>query len=605
MASDYRVADFVADYLAEEVNLRHIFFVTGAGIMHLTDGLAKNQKISPVALHHEQSCSMASDAYSKVNNNLSVSMYSTGPAATNAITGLAGAWQDSVPSIFISGQVKLSESTLARKLPKEVRQFGVQELNIAPIVENITKYFVQINDPRTIRYELEKATYLAKSGRPGPVWIEIPMDIQAAKIDKPSLVGFIAGDPEPSESNAQGLASEVADVLRESSRPVILAGRGVMSSGASAALQRFATENRIPIVSTYLGIDGLVTENAVYVGKIGVKGDRAGNLAIQNADFILALGTSLHVSATGYEYADFAREAKLIVVDIDPETHQKETIKIHRFVQSDVGEMVSSLSAEAKGQSLPDWTDWNENCRAWKSRYPVDLKEYSEGPEINIYKFVSRLSELAPENAVFVSDAGSAYYAVSQGLKISNSAQRYITSGAMATMGFTLPAAIGASFSAGPECPILAVTGDGSFQQNIQELQVIVQHKLPIKVFVLNNGGYLSIRASQKNYFESREIGAGPDSGLTFPDSLKVASAYGIESEKVEDLADLDSAIARAIAWDGPFILDVSTPPDQLIIPTVSSSLDQNGVMKSRPLEDMFPFLDRKEFLGNLHIKPI
>jgi acetolactate synthase-1/2/3 large subunit len=605
MSSDYRVADFVADYLAEELNLSHIFFVTGAGIMHLTDGLAKNQRISPVALHHEQSCSMASDAYSKVNNNLSVSMYSTGPAATNAITGLAGAWQDSVPSIFISGQVKLSESTFARKLPKEVRQFGVQELNIAPIVENITKYFVQINDPRTIRYELEKATYLAKSGRPGPVWIEIPMDIQAAKIDKSSLVGFIAGDPAPSEGEAQGLASEVADLLRESSRPVILAGRGVMSSGASAALQRFATENRIPIVSTYLGIDGLVTENPVYVGKIGVKGDRAGNLAIQNADFVLALGTSLHVSATGYEYSDFAREAKLIVVDIDPATHQKETVKIHRFVHSDVGEMVSSLSAEAKGQTLPAWTDWNAKCRAWKSRYPVDLKEYSEGPEINIYKFVSRLSELAPENAVFVSDAGSAYYAVSQGVKISSNSQRYITSGAMATMGFTLPAAIGASFSAGPECPILAVTGDGSFQQNIQELQVIVQHKLPIKVFVLNNGGYLSIRASQKNYFESREIGAGPDSGLTFPDSLKVASAYGIESERVEVVADLDSAIARAIAWDGPFILDVSTPPDQLIIPTVSSRLDENGVMKSRPLEDMFPFLDRDEFLDNLFVDPI
>jgi acetolactate synthase-1/2/3 large subunit len=605
MSSDYRVADFVADYLAEELNLKHIFFVTGAGIMHLTDGLAKNPRISPVALHHEQSCSMASDAYSKVNNRLSVSMYSTGPAATNAITGLAGAWQDSVPSIFISGQVKLSESTFAKKLPKGVRQFGVQELNIAPIVENITKYFVQIHDPQTIRYELEKATYLAKSGRPGPVWIEIPMDIQAAKIDKQSLVGFIADNPEPSTSKARELASEVAEVLRKSSRPVILAGRGVMSSGASTALQRFATENRIPIVSTYLGIDGLATENEVYVGKIGVKGDRAGNLAIQNADVVLALGTSLHVSATGYEYSDFAREAKLIVVDIDPATHQKETVKIHRFVHSDVGEMVSSLSAEAKGQSLPAWADWNENCRAWKSRYPVDLKEYSEGPEINIYKFVSRLSELAPENAVFVSDAGSAYYAVSQGLKISNSAQRYITSGAMATMGFTLPAAIGASFSAGPECPILAVTGDGSFQQNIQELQVIVQHKLPVKVFVLNNGGYLSIRASQKNYFESREIGAGPDSGLTFPDSLKVASAYGIESEKVKDLADLDSAIARAIAWDGPFILDVSTPPDQLIIPTVSSRLDENGVMKSRPLEDMFPFLDRDEFLDNLFVDPI
>ena len=605
MSKDYRVADFVADYLAEELNLKHIFFVTGAGIMHLTDGLAKNQRISAVALHHEQSCSMASDAYSKVNNDFSVSMYSTGPAATNAITGLAGAWQDSVPSMFISGQVKLSESTYARKLPKEVRQFGVQELNIAPIVESITKYFVQIQDPLTIRYELEKATYLSKSGRPGPVWIEIPMDIQAAKIDRQSLVGFVAEDTSVVQSNVRDQVLELMDLFRESSRPVILAGRGVMSAGASAALQKFASQYRVPIVSTYLGIDGLQTNSEVYVGKIGVKGDRAGNLAIQNADLVLALGTSLHVSATGYEYSDFAREAKLVVVDIDPQTHRKETVAIHRFILSDVGELISNLEIEAKERGLPNWGDWNTACMAWRSRYPVDLKVYDAGPEINIYRFVSRLSSLAPDNSIFVSDAGSAYYAVSQGVQISTSAQRYITSGAMATMGFTIPAAIGASFSAGQETPILAVTGDGSFQQNIQELQAIVQHKLPIKIFILNNGGYLSIRASQKNYFESREIGAGPDSGLTFPDSMKIASAYGIECEKVEQLADLDSAIKRAISWDGPFILDVCTPPNQPIIPTVSSRLDEKGVMRSRPLEDMFPFLDRKEFLDNLFVDPI
>ena len=605
MSDYYRVADFVADYIAHELKLKHIFFVTGAGIMHLTDGLAKNKDISPIALHHEQSCSMASDAYSKINNKFSVSMYSTGPAATNSITGLAGAWQDSVPSIFISGQVKRSESTFSMQLPKDVRQFGVQELNIEPMVRNITKYFVQIQDPADIRYELEKATYIAKSGRPGPVWVEIPMDIQSAKVEVTSLRPFTIAPRHTGTPPEQGWAQSSAESLRQSARPIIIAGRGVFLAGASKALQEFAHKHHIPVVSTYLGIDGLNTVDTTYAGKIGVKGDRAGNLAMQNADLILALGSSMHVSVTGYEYSDFAREAKLVVVDINRETHQKQTIKIHEFVNADVGDFISSIEKELSSLGPTAWREWNGTCQQWKRRYPVDLAEYSNGPEINIYRFVSRLCYLAPKEAVFVSDAGSAYYAVSQGVQLSSEKQRYVTSGAMATMGFTIPAAIGASFAAGPEVPILAVTGDGSFQQNIQELQVIHQHALPVKLFVLNNEGYLSIKASQKNYFDSREIGAGPESGLTFPDTLEIAAAYGIQGERVGNLAELDEAISRALKWDGPYILDVVTPPDQPIIPTVSSRIDETGIMKSRPLEDMFPFLDRDEMLANLFVDPV
>ena len=605
MSDYYRVADFVADYISNELKLNHIFFVTGAGIMHLTDGLAKNKDIVPIALHHEQSCSMASDAYSKINNQFSVSMYSTGPAATNAITGLAGAWQDSVPSIFISGQVKKSESTFAVDLPKGVRQYGVQELNIEPIVRNITKYFVQVQNPADIRYELEKATYLAKSGRPGPVWVEIPMDIQSARVDLTSLRKFTATSSLTTSPADQDWTRTSVESLSQSERPVIIAGRGVFLAGASKALQSFSLKYNIPVVSTYLGIDGMSTTDTTYAGKIGVKGDRAGNLAMQNADLILALGSSMHVSVTGYEYGDFAREAKLVVVDIDPETHKKQTVKIHEFVNADVGDFISSLEKEVSKLGFSPWNDWNDSCQKWKRRYPVDLVEYANGPEINIYRFVSRLCSLAPKKAVFVSDAGSAYYAVSQGVQLSNDKQRYVTSGAMATMGFTIPAAIGASFASGPEVPILAVTGDGSFQQNIQELQVIHQHALPVKLFVLNNEGYLSIKASQKNYFDSREIGAGPDSGLTFPDTLEIAAAYGIQGERVENLAELDEAISRALRSDGPYILDVVTPADQPIIPTVSSRIDATGIMKSRPLEDMFPFLDREELLANLFVDPV
>jgi acetolactate synthase-1/2/3 large subunit len=602
----YRVADFVADFISDDLQVKHVFLVTGAGIMHLTDGLAKNRNLHAVPLHHEQSCSMAADAYSKVNNEFSVSMYSTGPAATNALTGLAGAWQDSVPSLFISGQVKMSESTLAQNLTEGIRQFGVQELNIGPMVESVSKYFVQIQDPLKVRYELEKAVYISKSGRPGPVWVEIPMDIQSSVVDKNSLVGFTPEVKFDSRDDFESMPFEdVYRLLENSLRPVLLVGRGVSISGASKMLQEFASRNKIPIVSTYLGIDGLTTDSNEYVGKVGVKGDRAGNLAMQNADLILAIGTSLHVSVTGYGYKDFGRGAKLVLVDIDPASHKKSTVAVHGILKSDAKHFISKLSEGYSRKFSSSYADWLSTCAEWKSRYPVDIPDYSVGPEINIYRFVSRLSTLAPSQAVFISDAGSAYYAVSQGVQLTKIGHRYVTSGAMATMGFTLPAAIGASFSSGKDTSILAVTGDGSLQQNIQELQVVAQFQLPIKIFVLNNSGYLSIRASQKNYFSSREIGAGPDSGLTFPDTLRIADAYGISASRVANLENLDDEILRALDHPGPYILDVITPADQLIIPTVSSSLDAQGIMRSRPLEDMFPFLDREEFASNMLVDPI
>lgn len=606
MSDDYRVADFIADFISDELKLSHIFLVTGAGIMHLTDGIAKNKKIRSVALHHEQSCSMAADAYSKFNNDFSVSMYSTGPAATNALTGLAGAWQDSVPSLFISGQVKTSESTLAQRSTQAVRQFGVQELNVGPMVQSVSKYFMQVRDPMKIKFELQKAVHIARSGRPGPVWLEIPMDVQASKIEKDLLEGFSPGRSSlRSSSSSQMTIKEIAQLLESSERPVVLAGRGVYLSKGSKVLEEFAVRRSIPVVSTYLGIDGLCTTSNTYIGKVGVKGSRAGNLAIQNSDLILAIGTSLHVSSTGYEYKDFGRAAKLIVIDIDIQTHEKHTVKVFGQIEMDAREFITQLSGTLGTPITAEISPWLTACLNWRFKYPVNAAEYSTGPSINIYKFVDSLSKLAPDQAIFVSDAGSAYYAVSQGVELSTESHRYITSGAMATMGYTVPAAIGASFSSNEEVAILAVTGDGSLQQNIQELQVIAQHRLPIKLFILNNNGYLSIRASQKNYFESREIGAGPESGLTFPDTLRIADAYGIPARRVTDLGDLEAAITHALSSPGPFILDVVTPPDQLIVPTVSSQIDESGVMKSRPLEDMYPFLEREEFLANLFVEPI
>jgi acetolactate synthase-1/2/3 large subunit len=598
-----RVADFIASFICDELGIKDVFMLTGAGSMHLTDGVACNPKLRAICVHHEQSASMALEAYARANENFGVGYFSTGPAATNALTGLGGAWQDSVPCLFISGQVKRSETGIAAKV-ENLRQFGVQELNILPVVSSLCKYAVHLSDPKMVRYELEKLVSIAKGGRPGPVWLEVPMDVQASKIDPDSLLSFTPDSITP--SIAPNDTNYLVQLLKTSHRPVIIAGRGVRLAGAQKILEILATEFNIPVVTPYLGIDNLRHNLDIYIGKTGVKGDRAANFAMQNSDLIIAIGTSLHVSVIGYEYQQFARAAKKIVVDIDLSSHQKKTIVIDKLIQADAKEFLESLLDSAKKQNLPVISkEWLKKCVSWKHKYPVCLPEYENTKNpINIYSFVDRLSKLSKEGDFFISDAGSAFYAVSQGIQLTKENQRYIPSSAMATMGYSLPAAIGVSTAIGDK-RVLAVTGDGSFQQNIQELQTLKCYQLPVKLFVLNNDGYLSIRASQKNYFEERYIGEGPRSGVTMPDTLKICEAYEINAARVADLDKLDEAILLALNTNGPYVLDIITPPEQPIIPTVSSKVNADGSMSSRPLEDMAPFLDRSEYYENILIDPI
>jgi acetolactate synthase-1/2/3 large subunit len=598
-----RVADYIAHFISDELGVKDVFMLTGAGSMHLTDGVACNPKLRAICVHHEQSASMALEAYARANENFGVGYFSTGPAATNALTGLGGAWQDSVPCLFISGQVKRSETGISSGV-SHLRQFGVQELNIIPVVESLCKYAVHITDPQKIRYELEKLVAIARQGRPGPVWLEVPMDVQAASINPETLPSYLSEYEIPKASLDD--SSYLIDLLAHSNRPVIIAGRGVRLAGAQDLLKELATKFNIPVVTPYLGIDNLNHNLDIYIGKTGVKGDRAANFAMQNSDLIIAIGTSLHVSVVGYDYKQFARAAKKIVVDIDVTSHQKKTIEIDRLIQSDAKIFLGKLHEHAISKNLTKVNpSWLAKCVEWKKKYPVCLPEYGDTKgAINIYSFVDRLSDLAAAEDFFIADAGSAFYAVSQGIKLTKSGQRYIPSSAMATMGYTLPAAIGVSTAIGDK-RVLAVTGDGSFQQNIQELQTLLHYKLPVKLFVLNNDGYLSIRASQKNYFKERYIGEGPGSGVTMPDTLKICDAYGIPAGRVSNLDDLDKAIKGAINTPGPYVLDVITPAEQLIIPTVSSKVNDDGTMSSRPLEDMAPFLARDEYLSNLFIKEI
>lgn len=597
-----RVSDYIASFISEELQIKDIFMLSGAGSMHLTDGIACNPKLRAICVHHEQSASMALEAYARTNENFAVGYFSTGPAALNALTGLGGAWQDTVPCLFISGNVKRSTCTHSEGV-SGLRQFGVQELDIIPVVSSLCKYAIQLSQPEMVRFELEKAVSIAKSGRPGPVWLDIPMDVQSAFIDPENLASFNAKVQIPKAS--RGDIEYVSKLLMNAKRPVIIAGRGVRLAGARELLKHVAVDFNIPVVTPYLGIDNLRHDIDAYIGKTGVKGDRAANFAMQNSDLILAIGTSLHITVVGYEYEQFARAAKKVVIDIDLTSHRKKTIKIDKMIESDAKFALTEILQILYDSKFSSPMDWLQKCVEWKKSYPVCLPEYKNTVDaINVYSFMDRLSALAGPGDVFIGDAGSAIYAVSQGVKLLHENQRYIPSSAMATMGYSVPAAIGVSAALGDK-RVLAITGDGSLQQNIQELQTYLHYKFPIKLFIWNNDGYLSIRASQKNYFNERYIGEGIRSGVSIPDTLKIANAYGIAAARVKDLTDLDQAITKALEHDGPYILEIITPPEQPIIPTVSSRVNADGSMSSRPLEDMAPFLEREEYLKNMIVPAI
>ena len=596
-----RVADFIIQYIHDELGVSHIFTVTGAGLMHLTDAIALNKNIVGVTPHHEQTASMALEAYSRASENFGVGMFTTGPGSTNAITGLGGAWQDSVPCLFIGGQVKRSETSANSKVPN-LRQFGVQELNMIPIVESLCKYAVTLNEPEKVKFELEKAVYLAKTGRPGPVWLEIPMDVQGAQIIPDDLESYTP----PTSENLfdDDKFAVLIDLLNKSKRPVIIAGQGVRIAHALDIFEKFINTSGIPVVTTYLGIDTLKQDNIHYVGKTGVKGDRPANLAMQNSDLIISIGSSLHVSVIGYDYKQFARAAKKVIIDVDKTSHKKNTIDIDLFIQSDAKDILDKLLDLCHNSKLSEYSEWLKKCNFWKEKYRVCLPEYeNEKDGINSYLFIDQLSKQSSENDIFISDAGGTYYSMSQGIQLTKQNQRYITSGAMATMGYSLPAAIGVAFATNNR--VLAITGDGSLQQNIQELQTLIQYNLPVKLFVLNNDGLNSTRAMQKNYFESRLFGESKTSGISFPDTLKVSEAYGIKAIRIDSYENLPKVIDDVLSYDGPVVCDVVVPREQLIIPTVGSKVNDDGSMTSRPLEDMLPFLDRDEYRSNLYVDEV
>jgi acetolactate synthase-1/2/3 large subunit len=594
-----RVADYIAERLHKE-GVKDVFLVTGGGMMFLSDGVIQHKHLRAICNHHEQASAMAAIGYAKYTENIGACFISTGCGATNTITGLLNAWQDNVPVVFVSGQVKRKETV--RNSGLKLRQIGTQEADIISIVESISKYSVMVNEANEIPYHLEKAIYLAKSGRRGPVWLDIPMDVQGAKIDFTKAKKF---DSNESPKNYKEVATKeelhnFVNYIKQAKRPVIIAGQGVRLAKSLPEFKKFIDTYKIPVVAPYLGVSNLPTAHPSYIGVIGIKGSRAGNLAVANADLVISLGSRLSVTAIGYEYEMFAREAKRIVVDIDTVEHTKETIAIDYFINADLKNFLRDLT-------MPKYevdSTWLKVCQKWKKNYPVCLPEYANyKKDISFYYFVDQLSRMMKDDAVVLSDAGSAFYVTTQTVNIKGK-QRYITTGGQAEMGYTIPASIGACVARNDK-EVLGITGDGSFQMNIQELQTIAHNKLPVKIFVLNNNGYLSIRATQNKFFEGRLIGTDDSSGVSFPDTKKIAYAYNLPYMKIAKSSTLKQDLKKALDHKGPLICEVMCLPGDAVIPTASSVRREDGTMVSKPLEDMFPFLSREEFLSNMIVKPL
>ena len=592
-----RVADYVAEYI-HWLGVRDVFMVSGGGVMFLTDGVAKHPGLRAVCNHHEQATAMAAVSYAKYREDLGVAYVTTGCGGTNALTGLLGGWQDNVSCLFISGQCKRKETI--RNSGLRLRQFGVQEADIIAVVESLTKYAVMVNDPGKIAYHLDEAVHLARSGRPGPVWLDIPLDVQGALVDPEKLERFVPSGQETEAAPTDAELRHVGELLCGSKRPIIVAGQGIRLAKAIPSFRSFVEKHRIPVVASRLGIDLLPSDHPLFIGRIGTKGDRAGNFAVQNADLVLAVGSRFSVSSTGHEYDKFAREAKIVVVDVDPVEHRKNTVRIDRFIHADAGDFLGKY----RPPETPDTAAWVKRCLGWKAKWPVCLPEYAEAKGgINLYYFVDRISRKMRNDSVIVSDAGSSFYVVSQGVQVRDG-QRYITSGGQADMGYTLPATIGISIARGGK-EVLGVTGDGSFQMNIQELQTVVHYDLPVKIFVWNNDGYLSIRASQSKFFEGRFIGTDKTSGVSFPEVEKIANAYGIKYFRVEESAKLDGVLDEVLEYPQAVLCEVMCLRDQEVVPTAASHRKDDGTMVSRPLEDMYPFLDRDEFRKEMIVKPV
>ena len=599
-----KLTDYLAQYLAEK-GIKKVFLITGGACAHIVDSLGRNPNIEYVCMQHEQAAAMAADAYARVTKNMGVAVATSGPGATNLITGVCCSYFDSIPTLMITGQVNLWET----KGEKKIRQFGFQETDIIDIVRPITKFAALVKEPEKIKYYLDKALYAAKSGRPGPVWLDIPMNVQHAEIDPDKLENF---DPKELESEKGTRATPAGSIvstinrIRMSKRPVIIAGAGIKLGRAEEEFLRVTDGLRIPVVSTWSGIDILPHDHPLYIGQFGVYGNRAANFAVQNADLLLSLGSRLDTRQTGGQPKTFAREAFKIVVDIDETELNKDWVVADIPINADVKDFLTELnSVIATGTACsPDLTDWHSLCLKWKSKYPAVLPDYHEQKHsVNAYVFVKALSEALPSNSIIIPDQGGNLTWTIQAFKIKKG-HRLFSAFGNSPMGYALPASIGAAF-ADPKANVICIDGDGGFQLNIQDLQTIKYYNLPIKIFILNNNAYGIIKQFQEVYFEGRYEATVGKTGYTAPDFIKVAQAYGIATETIRDHSEIAQKLTKVIESKGPVLCDVRLEESQKLTPKLVAIKTADGKYVSKPIEDLVPLLPRDEFRENMIVKPL
>ena len=595
-----RVADYVAEALADH-GIRDVFLVTGGGAMHLNDAIGRCKRLSHVACHHEQACAMAAESYYRLTNRLAAVNVTSGPGGTNAITGVWGAWTDSIGMIVVSGQVKFETSVRSSQLP--LRQLGDQEIDIARVVTPFTKYAEMVTDPQTIRYHLEKALYLATAGRPGPVWLDIPMNVQGAQVDPTTLRSF---DPEKEgfgkpATDVPAACTEILHRLREAKRPIILAGSGVRLSGSHDDFILLIEKLGVPVTTAWNAHDVLWDSHPCYIGRPGTVGDRAGNFAVQNSDFLLVLGCRLNIRQISYNWKSFARAAYKVMIDIDEAELNKPTLEIDLPVHADLKDVLRSLLSQYSGETPAPHREYLDWCAERRHKYPVVLPSYRGGKDgINPYAFVVALFSALPEDECVVSGDGTACVVSFQAAQLKKGQRLYTNSGC-APMGYDLPAAVGASI-ASDKGRVVCLAGDGSIQMNLQELQTIVTHRLPIKIFILNNQGYHSIRQTQQNFFPDNIVGCGTESGLGFPSAEKIAATWGIPFHRAKSDKELPISVQETLTGDGPQICEIILDLNQAFAPKLSSRRLDNGTMITSPLEDLSPFLPREELHANMLI---
>jgi len=593
-----RVADHIWKTLADW-GTEHVFLVTGGGAMHLNDALGRETRIKYVCNLHEQACAMAAEGYARISGKPGVINVTTGPGGTNALTGVMGAWLDSVPMIVISGQIK--RATMITAAPElKLRQLGDQEYNIVDAVKPMTKYAKTVMSVDEVPQVLAEAWKICQEGRPGPVWIDVPLDIQAAPCDMPTLQKPILDmGLKPSAEQID----EVVAALKAAKRPALIVGSGVHNAHAEKLFLEVAESLEIPVLTSISGIDLITSDHPLFFGRPGILGERPANFIMQNSDLFLVLGTRMGIRICGYAYDTVAREAKKIMVDADDAELNKPTFRPDMKIHADVGQFLRALHADLP--SLPVQEDWLGYCRRVKAKYPVVLSEHRERTDfVSSYVLPEKLMQFAPDPVTLITSNGIAYTSTFQAVPVKKG-MRMFSNEACASMGYGLPAAIGAWLGSQTSQTLICLEGDGSLQMNLQELQTLITYRIPMKLFVYNNGGYLSIKTTQKAFFGGKFMGSEAGSGVVLPSFEKLAAAYGLPYFKLLNNQELDEKLPKIFATPGPVLIEVMLDPFEVLGPKAASKKLPNGQMVSAPLEDMAPFLPREEFLGNMIISPI